>query len=86
MKLTEIQQEAVHELIRQEIKRINQQDNGRPKSLGELEDLVSELKEKFANTVMKEIIDSESAQWSPEKKTVPVVEKSGNLKDIPKGL
>ena len=72
MKLSSSAMESIEATIREDLIKSNTEGDGKPKTMSELEDIVTEMSQKFSQKILKEMIDNESLTASPEKKTARI--------------
>ncbi len=63
--------------LRLEFERIDRRDSGRPMTLREMENLVTEVGQRFQEKMLAEVIDEQNLRSSTEKKTARNVAKPG---------
>lgn len=79
MKMQADSQDKVYEILKAEFERINQRNDGRIKTVTEMENTVTEAAEKFRTAMMNELRESQAQICVPKKKTVRTAAKNGNL-------
>ena len=68
MKLSESAIKALAGQFEEEIRKVSESDDGSFKTLGELEDITTEIGRKLQNDVLQELIANESLKGTVEKK------------------
>jgi hypothetical protein len=68
---------ALEAFLRLEFERIDRRDSGRPMTLREMENMVTEFGQRLQEKMLTEVIEEQKVRSSTEKKTARSVAKSG---------
>lgn len=63
-------QKRLEAVLKEEFRRVNTKDTGRPLSLSEMEDIVTDVGRRFQESLLESMVKEDGTRISTEKKTV----------------
>lgn len=80
MLIPEDAQQEMEALIREEFARVNRADSGKPMTLREMENLVSDVGRRLHEGLLRAVIEEQKSRISQEKKTARAAGMSGSAR------